>query len=123
FGLGQSASAAIVLQTGGQSIQQTAQAPCIITGQNCPTQPAGFAVTEYNNTGNLSDFDLTSRVYTVDQIRSIVGNLFYVGLDVNQSNAAQTLDLFSINIGGVLTTYTGPTSVPVIAHGSGWADY
>lgn len=124
------ASAATLSLTGvtEKIYQQSTDSPCIISGQNCPDQPAGFAYTEYSNTGNMVIIDPTSTEYTVGDLWDMFGNGFSVGLDVNQAgSAAQTLDYFHMYIDKAVVdtyTYTGSLgNIPAIHQGAGWADY
>lgn len=126
--VGMVASAATLSLTGVTEniYQQSTDSPCIIAGQNCPDQPAGFAYTEYNNAGNMVTTEQTSPDYTVGKLLSLFADGFAVGLDVNQAgSAAQTLDYFRMYIdGSVVDTYTGSAgNVPANQQGAGWADY
>jgi hypothetical protein len=74
--------------------QQTAASPCVIGGNNClngtfPQELAGAG-------GAGSTFDVINTFfYTVGEISSIIGGTsFTMGIDYNQSNVAQTLNLF-----------------------------
>lgn len=126
--VGMVASAATLSLTGvaEEIYQQSTDSPCIISGQNCPNQPAGFAYTEYNNAGIIDTTAQTSPGYTVDSLLKMFANGFSVGLDVNQAGKdAQTLDYFHMYIdGSVVDTYMGsPGNIPAIHQGAGWADY
>src|SRR5690606_40851996 len=56
-----------------------------------------------------------SPTYTVEQIRNIVGNIFFVGIDVNTTThplATEFLDLFTVKIDGLEEfRYEGPTQL------------
>lgn len=127
FALYEKASAATLTLTQelAENSQQSVDNPCIISGTSClGKQPAGFPYNDFVQ-GGISSFDEESPEYTVAQIRSVVGNSFVVGLDVNEANAAQTLDLFEVWIAGTLIAYTGTSTgnVPATNNGSGYADY
>jgi hypothetical protein len=67
-------------------------------------------------------------LYTVADIRGVVGNSIVMGFDVNDTSVTQTLSLFTMLINGsVVDTYTGaPTLVPPTTgggNGNGYADY
>lgn len=104
--------------------QQTMNSPCVIGDPSC-NNPAGFTSTTlasaqstYTNVG--------SPVYTVAQIRGIVGNAFMVGIDVNtttQPAATEILDSFSMVINGVTQfLFTGPAQLMTNNNGNGYSD-
>src|SRR5678815_3930419 len=91
--------------------------PCLICGTNQPAQPAGFGYNNFDATGNVSDYLMFStatvggslaqdqlgtgyevgdgsvlRAYLLSQL-DFTGT-FDVGIDVNQTNKAQTLESF-----------------------------
>lgn len=119
-------AATLAIDGSSPGIKQSVDSPCIISAINCPGQPAGFSFTNYAS-GGVSDIDLNSPTYTVDQLLNAVGLAFSVALDVNQTNAnsPQTLNLFEMFINNVLVdSYTGSIgNVPVINNGTGDADY
>jgi PEP-CTERM motif-containing protein len=53
----------------------------------------------------MSAGTLTSPVYTLDQLRSIAGNQFSIGIDVNQAQQ-----------------FTGPADIPAVNPGNGFSD-
>jgi len=107
--------------------QQTTNSPCVFDNSSC-NQPAGFPAALLPV---ASSYDQDSLTYTVGQIRGIVGDSFFVGMDVNQTSTNQTLSLFSMSIGGVLTDSTNILTVggmevpPTVGggNGNGYADY
>lgn len=105
-----------------KSIQQTSTQPCIISGVNCNND--SFPLTQYSNTGSQTSIDLYSPEYDASTIIALVGTSFDVGLDVQDTNVAQSLDLFQMYIDGILVSeYAGPTDVPSNNPGAGFADY
>lgn len=106
-------------------LQQTTNNPCVIGDPSCNN--GTFAETIFPV--NVSSYDSLSPVYTVSDIRAIVGNTVEIGVDVNQTNVVQTLSLFTMLINGsVVDTYSAnpPTAVPPTAgggNGNGFADY
>ena len=107
--------------------QQTTNSPCVFDNSSC-NQPAGFPAALLPVASSYNQDSLT---YTVGQIRAIVGDSFFVGMDVNQTSTNQTLSLFSMSIGGVLTDSTNILTVggmevpPTVGggNGNGYADY
>jgi hypothetical protein len=108
--------------------QQQENSPCIFGEHSCKN-PANFSETMLPNQGNVSKYDQDSNLYTVGLIRSIVGNSFYVGVDISQNNEVQKLILFNMSINGNIdftTNFSGPVNVPptsIGGNGNGWADY
>jgi hypothetical protein len=114
---------------GLEQYQQTINSPCVIGDPSCSTQnklPAGWPDATIFP-ANDDTFDGFSPVYQVSQIRAVVGDTFFVGLDINQNGDAQTLNLFEMLINGtVVSTFTGPALVPPTeggGNGNGYADY
>ena len=106
--------------------QQTTNSPCVFDNSSC-NQPAGFPAALLPVASSYNQDSLT---YTVGQIGAIVGDSFFVGMDVNQTSTNQTLSLFSMSIGGALTDSTniavGGMEVPPTVgggNGNGYADY
>src|SRR5215218_9465910 len=94
-----SAAVTLTLENPGTlSYQQTDNSPCVIGDPSCKN-PAGFGSTIITQTPPPPyDYDETSPTYTVQQIRDIVGNLFFVGIDINTTTsplATEKLDLFT----------------------------
>ena len=105
--------------------QQTTNNPCVIGESSCQN-PATFP--NWTVLPIASSYDALSPLYTVADIRGIVGNSILMGFDVNQDSETQTLSLFTMLINGsVVDTYTGaPTLVPPTiggGNGNGYADY
>jgi hypothetical protein len=105
--------------------QQTANSPCVIGDSSC-NNPAGFGYTLIPTGPSGETYTLDSPTYTVGQIRSIVGNAFNVGVDVNTTTkplATEYLVSFSATIGGsVAYLYTGPTQLTTVNNGNGYSD-
>jgi len=121
--------------------------PCLICGTNQPAQPTGFGYNNFDATGNVSDYLMFSTA-TVggslgqDQLgtgyslvdgaflAALAGNTsFAVGIDVNDTNKAQTLESFyflNLTQRTVLASFSPePGGVPVLApnNGTGYPDY
>jgi hypothetical protein len=118
---------------------QSSSNPCIIAGTNCQ-QPAGFGFNNFTESGAIHSYNMFSTTptatvadgvqgtpYTVSQINTITNSQpFDVAIDVNTTGAAsETLQLFEVIIGGVVTySYEGPTLIgDVNNNGNGFADW
>lgn len=110
----------LTLET-GVSYQQQQNRPCLIGDPSCHN-PAGFGFTLIPV--GTSAGTLTSPVYTLDQLRSIAGNRFSVGIDVNQAQQTYSLESFQFNINGGAPeyTFTGPADIPAVNKGNGFSD-
>ena len=110
----------LTLET-GVSYQQQQNRPCVIGDPSCHN-PAGFEFTLIPV--GTSAGTLTSPVYTLDQLRSIAGNRFSVGIDVNQAQQTYSLESFQFNINGGTAeyTFTGPADIPAVNKGNGFSD-
>jgi hypothetical protein len=131
---------------------QVQNLPCIICGANQPQQPTGFGYNLFGNTGNVDTaaFFSTAIVPTQggsgllqDQIgtgysilpgspllTALAGNLsFNIGIDVNDTGQAQTLESFwflNFTTQTVLAVYSpepGGTLLPNINNGTGFPDW
>jgi len=124
---------------------------CIICGDNQPQQDASFGYTNFKNSGNLSDaiffstnvsgggnpgVDTLGLPYDGAFLRTFLeagGNLsttFSVGIDVNDTGQAQTLEAFALlNLTQhiVLAQYSlfqpGGALIPSVNNGTGFPDY
>ena len=100
--------------------QQTTNSPCVIGNPSC-NNPAMFPGTTIPS--NTPADTLLSPTYTVGQIRSLVGNTFYVGIDLQEADNDYVLSSFSLSIANVTEfEYTGG-SIALQAHGNGFSDY
>jgi len=146
------ASADVLLQLNaviGDSLgANSANNPCIISGQNCPQQPGTFGFNNYQQGGNISVFDTYSTTptsqlangafglpYTALQIALTTQSLgVTIAIDTNTAQNGERLLGFQIlqavgavGPGGgadiVLAHYTGPGSIAVNQNGNGFADY
>ena len=110
----------LTLET-GVSYQQQQNRPCVVGDPSCHN-PAGFDFTLIPV--GMSAGTLTSPVYTLDQLRSIAGNQFSVGIDVNQAQQTYSLQSFQFNINGGAPeyTFTGPADIPAVNPGNGFSD-
>jgi hypothetical protein len=129
---------------------QPKDAPCLICGGNQPQQPATFGYNDFGNTGNKTDLAFFSSGIFKDTLASDTisgtnysgaflsnyllskGDLdltFSVGVDMNDTNKAQTLESFfflNLTQQTVLASYSpgpGGTLLPSIHNGTGYADY
>jgi hypothetical protein len=143
-----SGAANLTLSNAVPSGNQVQNLPCIICGANQPQQPTGFGYNLFGNTGNESTvsffstatvggslpLDTVGTGYTVGDgtlLNAILngGGSFSVGLDVNDTNQAQTLESFwflNLTTHSVLAVYSpgpGGTLIPDINNGTGFPDY
>ena len=108
--------------------QQTTNSPCVIGNPSC-NNPAGFNFTTIPaNPSGHAYTDVLSPTYTVSQIEAIAGSTaFWVGIDINQTEAAQTLSYFAMLVNGSVVSAFGNdttgTPVPAANNGNGYADY
>jgi len=133
---------------------QTTNVPCIICGANQPNQTnvaAGFGYTDFGNTGNqtnvayfssgilrdlvLPQDTISGTNYTGQQLANLLNFLgdtslsFSIGIDVNDTNVAQTLesffflDLTSHTIVAAFSPGLGGVLIPDTANGTGHPDY
>lgn len=106
--------------------QQITNRPCVIGENSCHN--VGFAGPVLLP-ANASSYDTFSLIYTVSDIRTVIGDTFLVGVDINQNNDVQTLSLFTMLVGGVVQdSYSPDTPTPVPTApggnpGNGYADY
>jgi len=120
---------------------------CIICGENQPQQSATFGYTDFHNAGNQSTeayfstnvpgganpgSDTVGIGYDGTFLRNYLiasGDptlTFSIGVDVNDTNSAQTLDAFyllNLTTHVVLAAFTTPTVVPSQNNGTGFPDY
>lgn len=107
--------------------QQTSNGPCVIGEPSC--HQGSFVAPQLVPNGN-SPFDVTSPLYSVEYLRSYVGNQFIVGFDVNQAgNKDQLLTFFGMYVNGTLVdSFSNPAGqavppTPLGNAGNGYADY
>jgi len=108
---------------------QGASSPCVIAGTRCQN-PAGFGYTNYTQGGNISSFDESSPVYTID---AMPFRAFDVGIDVNSARRGEILEFFRVLVdrdgagGGDFQTfyeYSGSGRIGSTAsNGTGSADW
>ena len=120
---------------------------CIICGENQPQQAANFGYTDFHNAGNqTSEIYFSTAVagganpgtntvglgYDGSFLRAYLlatGDptlTFTIGIDVNDTNQAQTLQSFfllNLTTHTVLSAFTTPTAVPTQNNGTGFPDY
>jgi hypothetical protein len=132
---------------------QPQNAPCVICGANQPNQPTNFGYNDYSNNGNVSSITAFSDQgnggrntladntfatgYTIGAGSPFLAFLlanndtslgFSIGVDVNDTNQAQTLNSFfflDFTTHTVLASFTGGTTgnVPSKNNGTGFPDY
>ena len=120
---------------------------CVICGAHQPQQNATFGYTDFNNQGSLTGIrmfstnvpgganpgdDTVGIGYGQGFLASFLlanGNptlQFSIGIDINDSNTAQTLNSFfmlNLTTHTVLAAYTKDTLLPDINNGTGFPDY
>jgi hypothetical protein len=120
---------------------------CVICGDNQPQQAANFGYTDFKNAGNLTDavffstnvsgggnpgLNTIGLPYDGSFLRAYLlangdPNLqFSIGIDVNDTNKAQTLESFfllNFTTKTVLSAFTTPTDVLSQNNGTGFPDY
>src|SRR5678815_4620427 len=67
--------------SGAVSVQQTANRPCVIGDPSC-ANPTDFPSTTLSANDSVYT-NIGSPIYSVAQIRALVGNTFRIGIDVN----------------------------------------
>jgi len=128
---------------------QPRDTPCIICGANQPNQPLDFGYNLFGNTGNDNDLiffssgtfkdtlaqDTIGTAYNAGFLTNFLQNAgdldltFNIGVDMNDTNVAQTLESFfflNLTTHTVLASYSpgpGGTPLPSIHNGTGYADY
>lgn len=121
------ASAATITLTAvnGNLYQQTIQNPCVFTNPSCTN--GGFPGTAVPQGGGVDNWDITSPTYTVSQLLTILnGGSLMLGVDINQADDPQTLELFEMYVNNVLVDsfyFGGTGNVPAGNNGNGYADY
>jgi hypothetical protein len=112
---------------GTPAYQQTHSSPCVYDNASC-NNPSGFSATllpvmspppgTYTN--------VLSPMYTVGQIRGVVGNTFNMGIDVNTTTspkATEILDSLELMINGVTQfIFNTSTQLNNNNNGNGWSD-
>jgi hypothetical protein len=127
--------------------------PCIICGKHQTHQPAGFGYNLFGNTGNADTvaffstavvpsggqdsglgLDVIGTGYSLldgsPLLNAVAGRIgFSIGLDVNDTSTAQTLESFwflnltTHSVLGVFSPGPGGTLIPDINNGTGFPDY
>lgn len=111
--------------------QQQQNSPCVIGYNNCQN-PSGFSYTGIPTGSSGEAYTLTSPAYTVQQITDIIGNAFYIGIDVNTARTTTTngtdyaseilLDFHATIDGTSKFRFTGPLNLATAANGTGYSD-
>jgi PEP-CTERM motif-containing protein len=109
----------------GPSIQQTLNRPCVIGDPSCHNKD----VLPYTLIPpNMDAGTLESPTYTVAQLRDLVGDMFSIGVDLNQAlghdNGAYDLMRFTMSVNGTVVSSTSSswTLFPVFNPGNGYSD-
>ena len=123
--------------------------PCLICGTNQPAQPTGFGYNNFQAQGNINDYlmfstatvggslgqDVVGTGYATGMLLNYLisqGDLngtFSVGIDVNDTGKAQTLESFyflNLTQHTVLASFSpgpGGVAVPATNNGTGFPDY
>jgi hypothetical protein len=111
--------------TSVNAVQQTNNNPCIFGDPSCsPGGLGAYTVLPANPAGNVY---VATQSYALTTVRSAVGNLWNIGIDVNTNNvASETLNLFSIELdGALLYSYTGGANIAatINSNGNGYTDW
>ena len=120
------ASAVTVLTINAEAPQtvgpQSASSPCIIAGTTC--QNGSFAYTNFDQSGNVSSYNLSSPIYSVSDLPF---KTFWVAIDVNTANGGEYLNSFTLTdltTNTVLYTFSGALiGSPLANNGNGYADW
>jgi len=110
--------------TSGPALQQITNRPCVIGDPSCHN-PASLPYTllpPHDGTDVVS-----SPVYTVDEIRALVGDTFTIGVDLNQARGhdggAYELNAFTMSVDGApLFSTSGPVRLTPLNAGNGYSD-
>jgi hypothetical protein len=106
-------------------LQQVTNTPCVIGDPSCQNAVLAEGILP----PGASSYDFLSPLYLVSDIRAAIGDVFWVGVDVNQDNNLQTLSLFSMSINrSMVDSYSPPSPTPIPptaggGNGNGYADY
>ena len=121
---GVAAAAPLQLNPAADLYKQTEASPCIFGGSNCQN-PVGWSMsaTDTGNTGAYAaTHTYTGATYSV--FLDAATTEFIVGIDLNDTGAAQVLNSFTISFNdGTVYSFAGPTNIPSLANGVGWSDY
>jgi len=113
----------LTVQT-GPMLQQITNRPCVIGDPSChnpSTLP--FTLLSPQDAADV----VSSPTYTVDEIRSLVGNTFSIGVDLNQAlgqnDGAYVLKAFTMSENGVtMFSTSGPVTLTPLSPGNGFSD-
>jgi len=108
----------------GPSLQQTKNRPCVIGDPSCHN-PSTLSYTLLRPQMKAATVD--SPTYTVNQIRSLVGDTFFVGVDLNQARGHDggAYDLLSFSLavnGSIMFRTASPSVLTPINPGNGYSD-
>jgi hypothetical protein len=104
-------------------LQQKTNSPCVIGDPSCHNRGSiPFTTLPPHDPADT----VSSPVYTVDQIRSLVGNTFNIGVDLNQApgqnNGAYLLNAFTLTANGAPLFSTSPVTLTPLNPGNGFSD-
>jgi hypothetical protein len=108
----------------GPMLQQKTNSPCVIGDPSCHNKDSiPFTTLAPHDPSDV----VSSPVYTVDEIRSLVGNTFDIGVDLNQApgqnNGAYLLNAFTMTANGAtLFSTTQPATLTPMNPGNGFSD-
>jgi hypothetical protein len=108
----------------GPTIQQVLNRPCVIGDPSCHN-PSTFTYTRLRPQDKADT--VSSPTYTVDQIRALVGDTFFIGVDLNQARGHDDgryyLQSFTMSVNGsIMYSTTSPTVLTPINPGNGYSD-
>jgi hypothetical protein len=98
--------------------------PCIIAGTNCQN-PDGFGWTDFEQKGNISEYDVSSPEYDLENLPS----QFNIAIDVNTAKNGEILDFFKVILidGSTATelySYDTDSNIGNLSgNGNGFADW
>lgn len=127
LGLGATSAIAnpiLLTVTAGPMLQQKTNNPCVIGDPSCHNRGSiPFTLLPPHDPAGV----VNSPVYTVDEIRSLVGNTFSVGLDLNQApghnDGTYLLNEFMLTSNGVpLFSTASPAALTPLNPGNGFSD-
>ena len=116
-----------IATAGFHEYQQGTNSPCVIGEPSC-NNPVGMSYTLLPPGSGSTYLNIFSPGYTAGFLQTVLGgsNLFYVGIDLNQTSVDQVVDLFVMLVNGVQTfawENEALVAMPAGSNGNGYADY
>jgi hypothetical protein len=108
----------------GPMLQQVTNRPCVIGDPSCHNRGSlPYTILPPHDRTDV----VSSPVYTVDQIRGLVGDTFTIGVDLNQApghaDGAYLLKAFTMTANGIpLFSTVGPVMLSPLNPGNGYSD-